>query len=392
MKRIMFAIIFFIVCSGGLYAAEDAQAILTAMHFENTPVSSRLILVFNKKPLRYQVFALQNPDRLVIDLDDARLKVNTQNIPSLPRFVSDVRKGFPRPAMVRLALDIKNPIQFKSFSYSQKNPAAEIIAIDIYKTPIAKGEMLQQKMISQLVPVAAPAPKKMFVVVIDPGHGGKDPGAKGMDGACEKDVVLAISKKLAALINEQPDMQAVLTRRGDYFVPLRGRLKSARKGNADLFIAIHADSYFDAKARGASVYALSQRGASSEAARWIAQRENYSELGNVDLKELNDQSYILRSVLVDLAQTATINDSLRLGSSLLNSMGDVTRLHYASVEQAPFVVLKSPDIPSVLVELGFISNPSEEKLLRNPAYQKKMAQALMSGIQKYIKTSVVASL
>lgn len=225
----------------------------------------------------------------------------------------------------------------------------------------------------------------VFTVVIDAGHGGHDAGAVGQGGIQEKKVVLAIAETLAQEINRQPGMRAVLTRRGDYFVPLRERLKLARKGEADLFIAIHADAHYDAKARGASVYALSQHGATTEAARWLAQKDNYAELDDVALNALQDRSSVLRSVLIDLAQTATIQDSIRLGSKILDKLDDIAKLHYKHVEQAPFVVLKSPDIPSVLIETGFISNPTESEKLSNVTYQNELAHALFLGIKHYAK-------
>lgn len=226
---------------------------------------------------------------------------------------------------------------------------------------------------------------RVFTVVIDAGHGGKDSGALGVKGTNEKHVVLGIAKKLAREINVQPNMKAILTRDGDYYVPLRGRLNLARKGKADLFIAIHADAYFDNTAAGASVFTLSQHGASSEAARWLAKRDNYSELGRVELDSLSDRDPILRSVLVDLAQTATIQDSVLLGNNILDTLDNISSLHYTHVERAPFVVLKSPDIPSVLVETGFLTNPKEEKRLADPIYQGKIAIALCQGIINYIR-------
>jgi N-acetylmuramoyl-L-alanine amidase len=231
-----------------------------------------------------------------------------------------------------------------------------------------------------------------FIVVIDAGHGGKDSGALGKRGSKEKNIVLSISKKLAAKINEQPRLCAVLTRNGDYFVPLRKRLQLARKGKADLFVAVHADAYFDNDATGVSVYALSQRGASNEAARWLAQQDNYSELGGVELNTLSDRDPVLRSVLVDLAQASTIQDSIRLGNHVLEALDDISSLHYKQVERAPFVVLKSPDIPSILVETGFITNPREEKRLLNPDYQDQVAQALMIGIKQYVRKYAMRNL
>lgn len=234
--------------------------------------------------------------------------------------------------------------------------------------------------------------KSPFIIVIDAGHGGKDSGALGQRGSKEKNIVLNISKKLAAKINEQPQLRAVLTRGGDYFVPLRKRLQLARKGKADLFVAIHADAFFNNDATGVSVYALSQRGASNEAARWLAQQDNYSELGGVELNTLSDHDPMLRSVLVDLAQASTIQDSIRLGNHVLDALDDISSLHYKKVERAPFVVLKSPDIPSILVETGFITNPREEKRLLNPDYQDQVAQALMIGIKQYVQKYTMRNL
>lgn len=228
-----------------------------------------------------------------------------------------------------------------------------------------------------------------FIVVIDAGHGGKDPGALGKKGGREKDIVLRIARILTKKMNELPFIHAVMTRSDDYFVPLRKRLAIARLAKADLFVAIHADAYFDHEATGASVYALSEHGATSEAARWLAQRDNYSELDGVALGSLSDRDPILRSVLVDLAQTTTIKDSIRLGNHVLYALEQISPLHHTYVERAPFVVLKSPDIPSVLLETGFITNPGEEKRLTNPAYQEKLANALRKGIQQYVQRYAV---
>lgn len=224
----------------------------------------------------------------------------------------------------------------------------------------------------------------VFTIAIDAGHGGKDSGAVSKSGVREKDVVLAISKKLAAKLQKMPGVKVILTRNSDRYVPLRGRLDAARNHNADLFIAVHADAYFNNTAKGASVYALSQHGASSEATRWLAKQENYSELGNIDFDSLPDKSRMVRSVLIDLAQTATIRDSLRLGNKVLTTLSRVSSLHYRHVEQAPFVVLKSPDIPSVLIETGFISSPAEAARLADPAYQESLAEAISRGVRSYI--------
>jgi N-acetylmuramoyl-L-alanine amidase len=236
--------------------------------------------------------------------------------------------------------------------------------------------------------VTVPRP---FTIVIDAGHGGFDSGAKGKGGRQEKHVVLSIAKKLAQAINREPNIRAVLTRDGDYFVPLRKRLNLARKGNADLFIAVHADAYFDRNARGASVYALSPHGASNEAARWLSKRDNYSELGEIELNKLQERSLALRALLIDLAQTETIKDSIRLGNAVLNALNQVSTLHTKQVGVAPFVVLKSPDIPSILIETGFMTHPEEAKRLADPKFQQKMALALWSGIKKYLNNSKIKS-
>lgn len=218
-------------------------------------------------------------------------------------------------------------------------------------------------------------------MVIDPGHGGKDPGAIGRGGSHEKNIVLSISNYLKNWINQEPGFHAVLTRKGDYYLPLRTRLAIARKYKADMFIAIHADAWRNRDSHGVSIYALSQRGATSEAARWLAKRENASELmGGVALQ---DKSHMLKSVLISLSQSATIRSSLEIGAAMMRAIRHIATLHHPRVEQAAFVVLKSPDIPSLLVETGFISNPREERRLRNQAHQKKIAQAIMFGIQRY---------
>lgn len=369
------------------------EARLTDIHVSNAGHSARMTLSLTQTA-PYHIFSLENPHRMVVDFKETRLAMSLKKIQWNHSAIRSIRSGHPQANTLRLVFDLYYPIRFKVLREGNqvfididgdKEKAVATTAMAIDKAIAAETTLVFQP--KKPVTITAPAAKP-FVIVIDPGHGGKDTGAIGNDGAQEKHVVLAIAKKLATLINQQSNMRAVLTRDGDYFVPLRGRLELARKGKADLFIAIHADSYFNDQASGASVYALSHRGATSEAARWLAKRENTSELGGVDLAELGDKSYVLRSVLIDLAQTATTTDSLRLGTSMLNALDDVTKLHYARVEQAPFVVLKSPDIPSILVETGFISNPSEEEKLRSPAYQEKIARALFDGVRGYMRKYV----
>ena len=247
-------------------------------------------------------------------------------------------------------------------------------------------------------PVAIPQPPaindrlpngRVITVAIDPGHGGEDPGAIGAKGSKEKHITLAISKKLKALIDKEPNMRAVLTRDGDYFIPLNGRVNKARKMQADLFVSIHADAFTRPEARGSSVFALSERGATSAFARYLAQKENESDLiGGVSL---NVQDPHLARTLLDLSQTATINDSLKLGKAVLGNIGTINKLHKPHVEQAGFAVLKSPDIPSILVETAFISNPEEERKLNDPAYQDQMAKMIFEGIKKYFDSNPALS-
>lgn len=352
-------------------------------------------IIFQGSMKEGHVFLLQNPDRLVVDFEKTKLVANLKNI-SLPKTssIAKIREGFPKKDVLRIVFDLKNPQCFTKI----KNSGSLTLELSSLKNTSAKktndnstlinayfssSSAFSNKTYQNPMPPNTTLKSNRLTIVIDPGHGGKDPGAIGAHGTKEKDVVLAIAKKLAKLINQHPHMRAVLTRDGDYYISLKERLALARKYKADLFIAIHADSYFNKLANGASVYSLSDHGASSMAARWLANRENHSELGGVDLGELGDQSVQLRSVLIDLAKTQTIKDSLQWGASILESLDDVTRLHYSRVERAPFLVLKSPDIPSILVETGFISNQKEEKRLRDQDHQHKIAQALYNGIRGY---------
>jgi N-acetylmuramoyl-L-alanine amidase len=231
-------------------------------------------------------------------------------------------------------------------------------------------------------PAAKPWMARLATIVIDPGHGGEDPGALGRLGSREKDITLTIAKRLKALLDEEPDMRALLTRDADYFLPLQLRVEKARRVKADLFVSIHADAFVRPNARGSSVFALSERRATSEAARWLAKKENEADLiGGVNL-DVKDR--YLAQTLLDLSQTATIDYSLKLGHAVLGELGQVNRLHKPQVEQASFAVLKAPDVPSVLVETAFISNPEEERRLNDEAYQERLARAILAGIKRYL--------
>lgn len=402
---------------------------ITSIQISNTISPTQITLTLSM-PSQPHIFTLAHPDRLVFDFTNTQLAIQLKSLHFTNANIKGIRSGHPKPTVLRLVLDINNSFHFKTIA---KLPARQVVVTlsitghgNSFPTrnqcikPTGKAQqstsygvphekVLGQKKISPVLTNINPAsivnkhvrpgknealasPVHLLIVMIDPGHGGKDTGAIGDLGTKEKDVVLKIAKQLADLINQEPNMYAVLTRDGDYYVTLHNRLVYARKNKADIYISIHADSYFNNRASGASVYALSKHGATSIAARWLAKRDNYSELEGVTLSELSDQSPLLRSVLIDLAQTATVTDSMRLGTVLLDALDNVTTLHYSRVEQAPFMVLKSPDIPSILVETGFISNSAEELRLRDQSYQHKIAIALFNGIRYYQKKYAAAGI
>lgn len=412
--RCIIGMLLFLCLPFGVYANEPAR--LTGMHIQPGADHTRILFYLNKKIVGKAKYT-PKPPTLRIDFINTAKQFNVKTARLAGSNILSIVNSPSSSNQVTFVLKVKTQVKWKVNFITE--PDRTVMEFDVFTVPkkMIDQSIKNKKQIVNVVSVAkleedihqtlkelSAANQKIgkqrlepdkktdiFTVVVDAGHGGKDTGALGPNGIKEKDVVLAIAKKLAYDINQQPGMKAVLTRSGDYFVPLRKRLNLARKGEGDLFIAIHADSYFNAKATGASVYALSQHGATSEAARWLAQKDNYSELDGVELNELHDRSPILRSVLIDLAQTATIRGSLRLGNKMLDALDDVANLHYKHVEQAPFMVLKSPDIPSVLVETGFISNPREEKRLADPIYQQRIANALLTGIKQYQAHYMVAS-
>jgi len=357
-------------------------AILRTVSLQSTENQTTVQCTIDKNTT-YHFFTLENPHRVVLDLSNTQLKASLNPIPS-NGIVKHVRAG-PLPQHgLRLVFDLYQAANVRTTSHDQilrliLTPKTLQNAIHL---PIKSQKILSIKRPQYAIP---PLRQHTLVVVIDPGHGGKDPGARGPGGAREKHVVLAIAKTLKRIIDRQPGMRAILTRNGDYYIELRDRLRLARKYNADIFISIHADAFSNHASRGASVYALSQMGATSEAAHWLAEKENYSELGGVNLSRLHDNNGVLRSVLIDLSQTATIRSSLDMGTCVLHHLDHLTDLHHQRVEQARFMVLKSPDIPSLLIETGFISNPVEEKNLKNPAYQQKLTAAIFAGIQQYVR-------
>ncbi len=351
-------------------------------------------------------FLVRDPNRLVVDINgvdlDAKLKSLLAQIQPNDPYIAQVRVGQNRPGVVRLVFDLKDEIQPQVFTLAPVGEYRHRLVFDLYPAksvdPIA--ELLKQGVPATNPPsgiAQSPAPAvqqpetdpgslqltRMVTIALDPGHGGEDPGAIGRGGNYEKNVVLAIARRLRAKLEQQPNTRVMLTRDADYFVPLHVRVQKARNVQADLFVSIHADAFVEPTARGSSVFALSEKGASSTAARWLANKENAADLiGGINLRTKNKQ---LASVLLDLSTTAQINDSLKLARHVLNEIGTINKLHKPHVEQAGFAVLKAPDIPSILVETAFISNPEEEAKLTDDKYQDQMADALMRGILKYLQ-------
>ena len=351
----------------------------------------------------HNAFTLSNPYRVVLDLQQTTSTLNLKQILHANGLITNVRSGQPDAHTYRLVFDVREGVTLRTMPWQPANKNLRGLRLDLVQKDVVQKKMVQNNTpvranTNKLTPPASikPAPASVqtwhstplraqrdVIVVIDPGHGGTDPGAIGMNRSAEKHVVLAIALKLKKLIDQQPGMRAVLTRNGDYYVGLRERLNIARHHKADIFVAIHADAFNNRNSNGASVFALSQRGATSEAAQWLAEKENHSELGGVKLSGLDDRNGAIRTVLLDLSQTATIGASLQMGSRVLRGLDTMTTLHNSKVEQARFVVLKSPDIPSILIETGFISNPREESNLNSPAYQMRLTQAIFQGIKGY---------
>ncbi|MDR1057146.1 MAG: N-acetylmuramoyl-L-alanine amidase [Coxiellaceae bacterium] len=355
---------------------------ITKFRFSTLPAKTRLVFEATH-PLNYTTQIL--PKKIMVNIKQAKI-VGTLNQKGLARTPISAIVISRNKNDLRLTLNLTEPVKLKHFILSKPHR----VIFDLYPT-VGKNltEDFEQDLINRLykmheeeendTDIYLPRNLRDVVVVIDPGHGGRDSGAVGPHGIQEKHVTLAVAKALQKIINNNKGFRAVLTRNDDYFIPLRRRLTIARTYKADIFISIHADAYRYRDAYGASVFALSPRGATSEAARWLAEKENESELGQA----MSDKSPLLRSVLIDLAQTATISASLDIGNKVLRELGSFTSLHSHRVEQAAFVVLKSPDIPSLLVEVGFISYGKEELKLHNSRYQKELAWKLAQGIYAY---------
>jgi N-acetylmuramoyl-L-alanine amidase len=368
-----------------------AQEPIVAARLWPAPDYTRLTLE-SRHPIKFKLFRVGDPDRLVLDLEGVDLGPALETLQSKVSaddpYIKSLRVARNRPDVVRLVLDLKTEVKPQIFALKPIAEYGDRLVLDIY--PLHPKDPLLALIASdgKAVPRHRDGAQEQVVtrlatIVIDPGHGGEDPGARGRNGTYEKTVTLMIARRLKKLVDAEPDMRAVLTRTGDYYLPLAARVEKAQQVHADLFVSIHADSarHMGRHARGSSVYALSQRRATSETARWLAKSENDSDL--IGGANLNSKDTYLRKTLLDLSQTGTIDYSLQLGSSVLSELGRVNPLHRGHVEQASFAVLTAPNIPSILVETAFISNPREEKRLNDKAYQETIARAIFAGIKDY---------
>lgn len=401
-----------------------AVRVWPAKDYTRITIESRESLVFTHQ-------MVHNPERLVVDLEGIELNEILQSLPAKitgqDPYIQLIRAGRNRPGIVRLVIDLKSEIVPQIFTLKPVGEYGHRLVLDLYPTepvdpllalleklspeeaaaggaaPPAKAdakpaqklaeaerkpvEATRREAPAEPAPPQQPAAKddqgvtRLITIAIDPGHGGEDPGAVGAAGSFEKHVTLSVGRRLKARIDAEPNMRAMLTRDADYFVPLQQRVAKARRMQADLFVSIHADAFISPTARGSSVFVLSDKGASSTAARWLAQKENSADLiGGINLGMKDDH---LARTLLDLSQTAAINDSLKVGKAVLGELGGINRLHKGEVEQASFAVLKAPDIPSILIETAFISNPEEEARLNDEAYQDRMADAILRGLKRY---------
>jgi len=355
--------------------------------------------------IKYTQLLVKDPERLVVDLEGVEFNSVLQTLPSKildsDPYIKLIRAGRNKPGVVRLVIELKSEVKPQVFSLLPVGEYGHRLVLDLYPVepidplmalleksgdapgkaearPEGQGKSAERP---SEPPNEKPEIARLVTIVLDPGHGGEDPGAIGRGGSHEKNVTLSVARRLKQKIDATPNMRSVMTRDGDYFIPLHQRVQKARRVRADLFVSVHADAFIKSTARGSSVFVLSENGASSSAARWLANKENAADLvGGVNLGVKDP--YLARTLL-DLSQTATINDSLKLGNQVLGELGRINTLHKGQVEQAGFAVLKAPDIPSILIETAFISNPEEEARLNDEAYQDQMAEAILRGIRRY---------
>jgi len=332
---------------------------------------TRVVLDLSR-PADHKIFTLRGPERLVVDLKNGRLSNSLKQLPNGIGSIKAIRTGVRANGQLRVVLDLSEAVRSKSFTAGPNDRYGDRLVIDLQR----QGSLHAVKRASE-----GYVRGRDIVIAVDPGHGGHDPGAVGRGRTREKDVALAVGKLLASRIDAEPGMKAILVRKGDYYIPHRERTEIARRNKADLFVSIHADSIDDRRAKGASVYVLSLKGASDEAAKRLAERENAA--GRVGGVTLSDKDPVLASVLLDLSQNAALSASLNVGSKVITEMSKVGTVHRRKVQQAGLLVLKSPDVPSILVETNFISNPREEKKLKNRKHQERLASAILAGVRGY---------
>jgi N-acetylmuramoyl-L-alanine amidase len=359
------------------------------------PEAAQRVELRMTRPGDFNVFTLSGPDRVVVDVSRAALGRQALPLPAAAGLVQQVRAAHRPDGSLRLVFDVDR--QVRAEGRLSPDPAGARLVLFLAGDAPARAVPVVARVEAPAAPplpaapperTARPArtvPGREIIIAVDPGHGGHDPGAQGPTGVREKDVTLAISRRLVNLINDEPGMRGMLTRRGDQFVALRQRMERARAANADFFVSIHADAVRNRQTRGATVYVLNEKGATDEAARRLAARENAADLiGGVSL---GDKDPVLASVLLDLSQNATLSASIAAGDAILDQLARVGALLRPTVQQAPFMVLKSPDVPSVLVETAFISNPQDERNLNSDRYQAKLAAAILAGIRQYFATN-----
>ncbi len=357
-----------------------ATTFIEGVRMWQAPDNTRLVFDLSNR-VTHDLFTMKAPNRIVIDLKNTNLMISlsTLKINGNDTLLRGVRTAKRNKNDLRIVLDLKKAVQPKSFVLSPNKDYGYRLVLDLF------NKNLKHKKKKQIIKRYIPNKARDVIIAIDAGHGGDDPGAIGYRGTKEKKIVLQVAKKLARKINSQAGMKAVLIRKGDYFIGLGKRVEIARHGQADLFISLHADAFRTKKARGSSVYVLSDNGASSEAAGWLANKENNSDLiGGVSLGDKDD---LLKLVLVDMVKNSTLEDSHRVAKQVLRKLKGVNSLHKNNVEKAGFRVLKAPDMPSILIEMAFISNPKEESRLRSGQYQTKMSKAILHGVQSYFKSN-----
>lgn len=373
-------ILFFILASLLLphLAVSSSTVSVKNLRLWNAPDNTRVVLDLSGS-IQHRISTFTSPDRIAIDLKNAKLSSSIPHDIENNPFIKRFRYGQYSKEVTRIVIDLKKPVRVKSFTLKPNKVYGYRLVIDLF-----------DKNTSAAPKVTRSAPKRtgIVTVAIDAGHGGEDFGASGKKKTREKKVVLSIAKELKKLIDKDPALRSYMTRKGDYYIPLRKRTKLARSANADLFVSIHADAFRRSSARGASVYALSKSGASSETARWLANKENAADL--VGGASISDREDVVAGVLLDMQMDKTLEFSLGFGEEVLKEMKKIAKLHSKTVQQAGFVVLKSPDIPSVLVETGFISNPYEERKLMGKKYQQQVANAIYKGIKKFINKEKMA--